>query len=136
MDPMNTLLNLYTGVDINSDLSISFSVIFSKEKSFWETFVKIIKRFWETNKKADTTETSEQKKEIKPELFLEVGIAIHSKDQYMIETMKGNVKSAFSTFVEGGSVSFVKKKKMKHLPMTYNQFVNFFHIPTLANFVK
>jgi hypothetical protein len=31
---------------------------------------------------------------------------------------------------------FVKKKKLKSMSLSYGQFVNFFHIPTLANFVK
>lgn len=136
MDPMNTLLNLYTGIDINSSLSISFSVQFAKEKSFWESFVKIIKRFWATKKTTDSTDNVEQKKDSKPDLCLEIGMSIHSKDKYLVETMKSNIKSAFSTFVEGWSISLVKKKKKKAIPLSYNQFVNFFHIPTLANFIK
>ena len=136
MDPMNTLLTLYPGIDTNSELSISFSLQFAKEKKFWDTFVKIIQRFWQSKPKAEWEAPAPEKKELKPDLFLDIGVHIKTKDPYLAETTKANIKSAFSTFVEWGSIMFVKKKKLKSMPLSYGQFVNFFHIPTLANFVK
>ena len=134
MDPMNTILALYSGIDIKSDLTVSFSLQFAKEKSAWDTLIKIIKWFWQSSPKAE--EAAPEKKEIKPDFFLEIGLHVHSHDPYVVQTTKANLKSAFSTFVEWGSISFVKKNKMKAMPVSYGQFVNFFHIPTAANFVK
>lgn len=102
MDPMNTLLTLYSGIDLASELDICFSLQFNKEKTFRDTFIKIIKWFWQSKPK--TEEGAVEKKDIKPDLFLEISIGIHSKDAYLIETTKANIKSAFSTFAEGGAL--------------------------------
>jgi hypothetical protein len=43
---------------------------FAKEKSSWDTLIKIIKWFWQSSPKAE--ESAPEKKEIKPDFFLEI----------------------------------------------------------------
>lgn len=133
MDPMTTVLSLYNTIDADSNLDIIFTYTFKKNKTFFTILKGIIKRFRKSKPK-DGEEPKEEKKEIKPDLFMTIGYHVTSKDKYLVETTKANIKSAFATFFEKWAIKIIRKPKVN--PMSYDQSVNFFHLPTLANFTK
>lgn len=132
MDPMTTILSLYNTIDEHSSLDITFSYTFKLEQNFLAVIKNIINRFRKPKEK--DSENNKEEKEQKTDLFMTIGYHIKSKDKYLIETIKSNIKSAFATFFEKGSLKI--KKSPKFIPMSYEQSVNFFHLPTLANFTK
>jgi len=76
----------------------------------------------------------EKKEEVKPEVFFSIGYKILSQDKYEIDSIKSAIKSAFAPFSEDGSMKI--KDKEVYMPATHSQFINFFHVPTKANFSK
>ncbi|AHB41028.1 hypothetical protein P148_SR1C00001G0221 [candidate division SR1 bacterium RAAC1_SR1_1] len=133
MDPMTTILSLYNTIDADSSLDIVFTYTFKVKKNFLAVINDVIKRF-RTPKSKEGEDGKDEKKEKKPDLFMTMGYHIKSKDKYLLETTKANIKSAFATFFEGGKIKVIKKAKK--IAMTYDQSVNFFHLPTVANFTK
>lgn len=132
MDPMTTILSLYNTIDSDSNLDVVFTYTFKTKKSFLNTIKDVITRFWSPN--AKTNEDWKEEKDKKPDLFMTIGYHIKSKDKYLLETTKANIKSSFATFFENWSIKITKKPKK--IPMTYDQSVSFFHLPTLTNFTK
>ena len=132
MDPMTTILSLYNTIDSESNLDIVFTYTFKTKKSFLNTVKDVITRF--RSPKTKTNEDWKEEKEEKPDLFMTMWYHIKSKDKYLLETTKSNIKSAFATFFENWSIKITKKPKK--IAMTYDQSVSFFHLPTLANFTK
>jgi hypothetical protein len=132
MDPMTTLLSLYNTIDENSTLDIKFSCKFKLEKNLLTIIKNVIKRFRKA--KEQTNEDNKSEQEQKTDLFMTIWYHINSNDKYLVETLKSNIKSAFATFFEKWSLKI--RKKAKPIPMSYEQSVNFFHLPTIANFTK
>jgi len=136
MDPMNDIMSLYNTIDAESNLDLYFTYVFKRRKSIPEYSRQFLKRARNIKKKSDDDLGDEPKtsKSEKEDLELSVGFKITSKDPYMIESTKVNIRSAFSPFVSNGKVRF--RNREKFMPMTYSQVVNFFHIPTMENFYK
>ncbi|MBU0627449.1 hypothetical protein KKG31_00665 [Patescibacteria group bacterium] len=91
-------------------------------------------RAWSYRKTEEEEGDGEVTKKEKPNMFLAIGFKITSKDSDLKETIRSNVKSAFSPFTSNGKVQLRMREKFR--PMTYSQVVNFFHIPTMENFYK
>lgn len=132
MDPMNALFSLFNIVDLESQLNLYFTYTFKLPKTFVQTLGKIVKMVRGTRKPKEGEEAKPA--EIKPELFAEFSYKIISKDHYMAEQLRHNIKSAYSPFVSNGKLKI--KPTGKFIGLTHSQVGNFFHLPTLANFVK
>ena len=52
----------------------------------------------------------------------------------MKDQLRQNIKSAFSPFISNGKTKISSSEKF--LGLSYSQAVNFFHVPTMANFIK
>ena len=78
-------------------------------------------------------ETKEEANQ-KPTMFVSMGFAIHQADAVSRKEIENSVKTAFAPFSSDGKISI--KSKAKLLPVSYSQAVNFFHIPTKANYSK
>jgi len=72
--------------------------------------------------------------EISPELFAAFSYKIISKDHYMAEQLRHNIKAAYSPFISNGKLKI--KTTGKLMGLTHSQADNFFHLPTIANFIK
>jgi len=59
---------------------------------------------------------------------------LRTKDIYIKENTQKNITSVFSPFVSDGKIKIKKSEKYKRA--AFNQVINFFHIPTKANFSK
>jgi len=136
MDPMNDIMSLYNTIDVKSNLDLYFTYVFKRRKNVFEYTRQFLQRVRSMKKKSDEDLGDEPKitKSEKPNLELSIGFKITSKDPYMIESTKVNIRSAFSPFISNGKVRF--RNREKFMPMTYGQVVNFFHIPTVENFYK
>lgn len=132
MDPLTTILSVYNNIDSESSLDISFTYTFKLNKNFFEKVKAIVNRFWKAKPK--TEEWKEIEQESKPDLFMFIWYKISSQDKFLLETIEANLQSAFATFFEWGKIKL--NKKPKTIPMNYSQSVNFFHLPTVANFTK
>jgi hypothetical protein len=133
MDPMNALFSLYNIVDQHAQLNLYFTYTFKHPRTFCYVLKKLAKRA-RGKRKTETGDEKESKPEEKPEIFSSFSYKIRSKDKYMTEQLRQNIKSAFAPFVSNGKLKI--KKTEKFLGMTHAQAVNFFHIPTVNNFVK
>jgi hypothetical protein len=63
---------------------------------------------------------------------MSMNYSLDSKDEFSKTNIEKNIQSALALF--GGK--FKIKNSPRYHPMTFGQAVNFFHIPTQANFVK
>jgi hypothetical protein len=134
MDPMNGIFSLYNMVDQNSKLDIYFTYTFKLEKSFFQYMQAIFKRIREPKKKNPDGTPIEKPKEEKPEIYGSFSYKIATKDHYTRENLKKNIIAAFAPFVSNGKIKI--KTSEKFHGMMHSQAVNFFHIPTMDNFVK
>ena len=132
MDPMNALFSLFNIVDLESKLNLYFTYTFSLPKTFGQKLGKIVKMVRWTRKPKEWEEAKPV--EIKPELFGEFSYKIISKDVYLAEQLRHNIKAAYSPFVSNGKLKI--KPKGKFIGLSHSQAGNLFHLPTLANFVK
>jgi len=128
MDPMRDILALFGNIASSDNLMINFKYTFKETKSLWKYIIGLIKAVWWKNK--DEEAKTEEKKEA--EIFLSISYALESKDVFAIKNNENNLKAALWQF--GGKIKI--KSSPKFHGMTYDQAVNFFHIPTKANFVK
>ncbi len=91
-----------------------------------------IKRVWGKKKNKDTS--GETKAEIPAEIFGSFSYKIKTKDGYLAEQLRQNIKSAYAPFTSNGKLKI--KMSEKFIGLTHAQVVNFFHVPTAANFIK
>ena len=130
MDPMNGLFALYNLVDSNSRVDIYFNYVFSRSK-LHKYFHKLLDVVRNPKKK---TEDEDKKPQIKPDVFAAISFKISCKDHYATETIRSNIKAAFSPFISNGRIKIKNRQTLRG--MSYDQAVNFFHVPTMANFIK
>ncbi|MEI8090978.1 MAG: hypothetical protein WCG98_01695 [bacterium] len=129
MDPMSALFALFTTIDQESRLDLYFTYSFKHPR----TLAYVFKLLWGTRKgKSDLD--AEPKKEEKPEIFASFSFKIFSKDPYLTQQLKQNIRSAYAPFISNGKVRIWKAKK--YYGLTHAQADNFFHIPMKENFVK
>jgi hypothetical protein len=135
MDPMKDMFSMFSSIDKNSSLTFNFEYTFKKEKTLWEKIKHVVNMIRGKNKSKEEDEEDKKKEEqTKPDMFASVGYHLKSNDQYLAESVSHNIVSIFSPFSSDGKV----KLREKHIDkgMTFNQIVNFFHIPTHENFIK
>jgi len=133
MDPLNWLLSIYNTIWQNSKLELYFTYRFKRSKNIFRTLWNFAIRLWNIRKKEEEW-AKEKIIEKKPDLYASFWYKIYCKDKYTTEWIRKNLKSAFSTFISNGKLKI--KKIEKFMWMTHDNIVNFFHIPTLENFVK
>jgi hypothetical protein len=134
MDPMNALFALYNVVDLDSQLNLYFTYTFKHPRTFKHIASKLFKLVRGARKSKGDDEAPEKTVETKPEIFASFSYKIISKDRYMADQLRHNIKSAYSPFISNGKIKI--RATEKFFGLTHNQAVNFFHIPTIANFVK
>jgi len=133
MDPMRDILALFSNIPATEKLNIEFKYTFKINKTLWEYLWKLLKLVrWANNKDNKDEENKKEIEENKKEVLLSISYSLDSKDEFSIENVWKNIQSALSLF----GWKFKIKKSEKFHPMTFDQAVNFFHIPTQANFVK
>lgn len=133
MDPMNALFALYSTVDQQSCFSLYFTYTFKLPKSLSYFLLSTVKRIRGTRKEKDN-EDKPTPKEIPADMFCSFSYKIQTKDKYMTEQLKLNIKSAFSPFISNGKLKISQSQKF--MGLSHSQSENFFHIPTMANFIK
>ncbi len=134
MDPMNGIFSLYNMVDQNSKLDIYFTYTFKLEKNFFQYMNTVFKWIREPKKKNPDGTPIEKPIADKPEIFGSFSYRIITKDHYIRENLKKNIVAVFAPFISNGKIKI--KTSEKFHGMMHNQAVNFFHIPTMENFVK
>lgn len=138
LDPMNDVLSLFQHIDKNSRLDLFFDYTFSLEESSykqaWNLFAKFVKWAWATNdKKADNKE-EEKKDEKKKQIYFALSYAVISEDEYTKDYIETNLPSIFAPFISNGK--YKTRTKVEWMHSAFSEIINFFHIPTKANFVK
>lgn len=140
LDPMNDLLALFQNIDRKSRLDIFFDYTFklpdpSAFQQAMDLFVKFIKWAWASSdkKKEESVENSD-KKERKRQIYFALSYAISTEDDFMKESIERNLSSVFAPFISDGKFSLKNKAVWTH--SYFSEVINFFHIPTQANFVK
>lgn len=134
MDPMNGIMALYNSIPSTSYLTIYFTYFFKKKDTVLKTIGKFFawargtRKKWEEVKPETNAETS------KKELFASIGYTIKSSDPYVRETIEKNLMGAFAPLASNRSIKAKTTEKFKD--MNFNQAINFFHMPTIANFYK
>lgn len=132
MDPMNALFSLYNIVDQNSRLDLFFTYTFKHPMTFAHFMENLLKRTRGKKKNGNGEEKPNTEEE--PEIFGSFSYKIISKDKYLAAQLRENIKSAYAPFISNGKLQI--KTAEKFIGLTHAQAENFFHIPTLANFVK
>lgn len=134
MDPMNPLFSLFNIVDLESQLQLYFSYTFKHPRTIKYLLGKAWKLVRWSKKSNDDEDVAEKKRENKPEIFGAYSYKIISKDQYLKEQLRQNIRSAYSPFISNGKIRIRSTEHFNGL--THQQAGNFFHIPTVANFIK
>lgn len=133
MDPMRDILALFSNIPATENLMISFKYTYKEEKTFLQKVINLIKVVWGTDKKDEKKEWEEKKEEKKAlPILCSISYALESTDEFSIKSVDNNFKAAFTQFWW----SYKLKSKPKFHTMNLDQVVNFFHVPTKANFVK
>lgn len=132
---MNELFAVFQNVDKDSLLKVVFEYTFKIEEDdltkFLKTMKKVFSYLWN-----GPAEKKEEKPEEKPDfnLFMNMWWNIESQDPYMKELITTTMNAVLAPFFSKGG--FEKQKKPSWIPMTFSQIINFFHLPTKANFIK
>ena len=131
MDPMKDILSLYNNIDKDSKLNIYFDLKFKKQKNTLQKVGKFIKRArWATKKVEEKKDDNAPKEEI----LSSISYILRTKDIYLKEAFQKNIISVFAPFVSDWKIKIKKSEKYKR--SGFNQVINFFHMPTKANFSK
>ena len=133
MDPMRDILALFSNIPATENLMISFKYTYKEEVSFGaklgKSILHILKVIWWSDENKE-----EEKKEEKKSLpiLCSISYALESDDEFSKKSVDNNFKAAFTQFWW----SYKLKSLPKFHQMNLDQVVNFFHVPTKANFVK
>ncbi|HRX64116.1 MAG TPA: type IV secretion system DNA-binding domain-containing protein [Candidatus Absconditabacterales bacterium] len=130
MDPMREILAIFGNIATTDNLCIEFNYTFKVRRNVGEYMMHLLKIAWGSKKRNE--EEEEEKINKSKELMLSVSFSISSKDKFIKESVEGNLKSAMLQF---GSKPKIRNYAKYH-PVYFGQAINFFHIPTKANFVK
>ncbi len=132
MDPMRDILALFSNVPATENLMISFKYTYKLEKTFGQKVLNFLKIIWGSNKKDEKTDWEKKEEKKSLPILCSISYALESNDEFSIKSVDNNFKAAFTQF----GWSYKLKSSPKFHPMTLDQVVNFFHIPTKANFAK
>jgi len=129
IDPMRDLFALFTNIPSSVDLILFFDFKFAK-------LIKLdsLLRNKKTNINQKKSDDNQSKDNARVEVFVSLWFFIRSQDKYIAESIRQNIKSAFSAFAPGNKIKL--KNKLKFFDLNISQAVNFFHIPTKENFIK
>lgn len=132
MDPLRDILALFWNIPATENLMISFKYCYKEELTLWKkikkSLWKFIKLVWWSDEKKE--EKKEEKKSLP--ILCSISYALESNDEFSKKSVDSNFKAAFTQFWW----KFKIKKDPKYHMMNLDQVVNFFHIPTKANFAK
>ncbi|GHW02690.1 hypothetical protein AGMMS50249_4760 [candidate division SR1 bacterium] len=140
LDPMNDLLALFQNVDKNSRLDLFFDYTFKLEETSRVQARGMIKRFFKRvwtpsdSKKDDKGSEKNSEGQIKKEIYFALSYSITTEDSFLRDGLEKSLNSAFSPFVSNGKPVFTKTQVRNYCQ--FSEVVNFFHMPTQANFVK
>lgn len=134
MDPINWMMALFTNVDTNSSLTLYFTYFFKKKKNALKKIGSFLAWAWWTRKKKEEAKPESSPEASKKEIFACIGYTLRMKDIFAKENMEKNLISCFAPFASDRKVKIKTTEKFKD--MNINQAINFFHIPTMANFYK
>lgn len=129
MDPMRDILSLFWNIRSTDNLMISFKYTFKQGNVLSKYIINLMKTIWGKDQTKEDWDMENQKKE---EVFLSISYALESNDIFAIKNNDNNLKAAFWQF--GKKIKI--KTSANFYGMIFDQAVNFFHIPTKANFVK
>lgn len=135
MDPMRDILALFSNIPATENLMINFKYTYKEKKSILKKVVDFIKLIWWSEKKdKDKEKEGEEKKEEKKILpiWCSISYALESNDEFSKKSVDNNFKAAFTQF----GWEYKLKPSPKFHKMNLDQVVNFFHVPTKANFAK
>ena len=135
MDPMRDVLALFSNIPATENLMICFKYSYKKERNILQKIGDFIKVIWWSDKKSDKKDWEDkEKKEEKKSLpiFCSISYALDSNDEFSKKSVDNNFKAAFTQFWW----KYKLKPKPKFHQMNLDQVVNFFHVPTKANFAK
>ena len=143
MDPFKDILSLYSSVPKQARLDMYFRVQFSIPATFRQKLIRFLSKLslLPTKKQSEEEKKESEKKEAeqndnKPQLFMDISYALQTSDIGLSDVIQQNIKSAFSSYIDDGGLSIKPQKPKKPVGMKREQAVNFFHLPTKANFVK
>lgn len=138
MDPMSDILALYNNIEKGSELSLYYQYTFKREGSIWDTIDKMVGKianYLLDKKEDDKKEDKEkEKEENKLEMFISCSFHIRNADEQTKAHITQNIISVYTPFAKDNDVKIKKEEKFKWVAIS--QVVNFFHIPTKANFIK
>ena len=109
---MNAIFALFGIVDQDSTLQVYMSYTFKDPFSRGKLVKESWKRVW-GSRKAETGETPEAKKSPIHELFCSLSYRIISKDPYLKEQLRQNIKSAYAPFVSNGKLKIKPTEKFQ-----------------------
>ncbi len=132
MDPMRDILSLFNNVAATDNLAIEFKYTFKVRRSVWQYIWHLIKLAWWNKKKKDDEIEEVEEKEKENQLMISISYTIESKDSFTAKNIDRNIKSALKQF---GGKAKIRTYREFH-PMTYDQAINFFHVPTKENLVN
>jgi len=138
MDPMNDIFALLQNIPKEWTLSIYFSYTFIKHPSLlsklWQWTVFLVNKIrWNSPDELSKKEQEEEDAN-KPRIYLSIGYAMRDIEQDVRNPLRSDIISAFSPFSGSGKITIKEQPVYNHF--TFGQVVNFFHLPTMTNFVK
>jgi len=142
MDPLKDLLSLFHSVGEDSQISIYYTMQFTKTFRDWVREVaKKVKAFGSSNKEEDETEDKSQEKQKnqaaiydKQMIRVDMSFAVKSTDKYTKQRTEENIAAFFHTYLLTGK--FKLKNKPVYTHMHPDQIINLFHLPTKDYFIK
>lgn len=130
MDPLKDILSLYNNIDKDSKLNIYFDYKFKHKKNIFQVVWWFVKRArWAKNKKEVPEEN-----ELKKDVLMSISYAVRTKDLPSKEWIERNIIAVMSPMISDWKIKIKKSEKFQRT--WFNQIINFFHIPTKANFSK
>ena len=140
MDPMTDIIALYADIPKPTTLDIMVTYRFEKKFNIFSFLWKYGKKWYgyissgRDDEDDDYGTGKQEKPNDDPTMFVSLGFAIHDADTVSTKQIASSVKTAFAPFSSDGKVKIQSRSKL--IPVSYSQAVNFFHIPTKANYSK
>jgi len=141
MDPFTDILAIYADIPKPTTLDIFVTIRFERNFNIFRFLRKYGKKSYSyISQWRDDTDDDygpngpKDEKKLEPNLLISLGFAINDADNATKKQITASVKTAFAPFSDDGKIKF--KNRPKLIPLAYSQAVNFFHIPTKANYSK
>lgn len=137
MSPLHDILSLYNTVDVDSILTLQFTLEFHQTKTLFDKALSMTSNILFGKSATIDKEADEEPNisNITPELRIRIGCNIQSKDLITKKGLRDQIFMLMKGFINAGSIEF-KTTPPPMIPMLRSQVVNFFHIPTYQHFTK